>query len=494
MHRQREIELKLEVDRDGADALWRGRGGAGQTRHLLATYYDTPDSALRDHGLSFRVRRAGDMFVQTVKVARRPGAGLFDRAEWERLLDGDEPDLSVIDDAGLRDALRHADDWANLHPAFTVDVERMIWRIDGDDGEAEVVLDIGKVVAGGQERSFHELELELKDGSSHTLFRLARELAAMAPMRVGVLTKAERGYRLLADTDGRPAKAEPVALQRGATAAEAFQTIAHACLRHFRLNEPLVSERNAGGLHQSRVALRRLRAALSLFRDVVADDRVGSIRTGLRDLARVLGEARNLDVLLQRLTESSASADAQQRLQAEREAAYDTALDALGSERTRLAMLDLLEWVELGRWRAEPRPEALPLLTMPAEDFAIQVLDRYRRRLKKRGRGLADLDDEARHQVRIEAKKLRYASEFFAGLFGRKKERRRHKKFLTALEAMQTHLGALNDIATGREIEHRLSARGIEVPALGILEDEARHLRDAESGYDDLVDAKPFWR
>ena len=75
--------------------------------------------------------------------------------------------------------------------------------------------------------------------------------------------------------------------------------------------------------------------------------------------------------------------------------------------------------------------------------------------MKKWGRHLETLDPEAHHHIRIEAKKLRYASEFFARLVSSKTSRKRHKRILKALERLQAHLGTLNDIRTWHELAAR---------------------------------------
>ena len=69
------------------------------------------------------------------------------------------------------------------------------------------------------------------------------------------------------------------------------------------------------------------------------------------------------------------------------------------------------------------------------------------RKIRKQGKKLARLDARSRHKLRIQAKKVRYASEFFADLFPGKKASRRRAKFLSALERLQDCLGDLNDIA-----------------------------------------------
>ena len=79
--------------------------------------------------------------------------------------------------------------------------------------------------------------------------------------------------------------------------------------------------------------------------------------------------------------------------------------------------------------------------------------------MKKGGRHIEKLDDPARHQVRKAAKKLRYSAEFFAALFGRKREAARQKHFVAALNELQDQLGALNDLVTAREVLNRLGLK-----------------------------------
>ena len=112
-------------------------------------------------------------------------------------------------------------------------------------------------------------------------------------------------------------------------------------------------------------------------------------------------------------------------------------------------------------------------------------------RLKKRGRGLKHLDPHTRHRARIAAKKLRYGAEFFAGLYHKKKARRRQEKFGDALSDLQDHLGALNDLETARSMTESLSGP----PMPGSDDPGARDLlKAAADARSDLLDVKPFWR
>jgi CHAD domain-containing protein len=128
----------------------------------------------------------------------------------------------------------------------------------------------------------------------------------------------------------------------------------------------------------------------------------------------------------------------------------------------------------------------------PASDFASAALDLQRKKIKKHGRDLAEADDEHRHQVRKDAKKLRYAADFFASLFDNMKSRRRHKRFVKVMETLQDQLGILNDLAVR---PHVLEKLGIEDDgSLAGAVDKAEFLEAAEAALDDLLEVKRFWR
>ena len=114
-----------------------------------------------------------------------------------------------------------------------------------------------------------------------------------------MLSKSERGFGLADGGEPNSFKAEPIALRPNLSVAQAFQIIARACVRHFRINEPLlIASRSAEPLHQARVAIRRLRSALSLFEPIVTDNINQRLKRSLRDVSHQFGEARNLDVYI----------------------------------------------------------------------------------------------------------------------------------------------------------------------------------------------------
>jgi len=478
-----EIELKLQLTPDAvtfleASPLLEGPAAKADQR---AIYFDTADHALRRDGISLRIRRVGRKRVQTVKASNAAGAGLFDRDEWEFPVKNDTP---ILDDATPVAALL-GDKISAIAPAFDVRIQRQTWMIAQGNARIELVIDRGVAKIGERETAICEAELELKSGEPQALFDLAHRIDAIVPVRLGLLSKSERGYRLL-EPASRSYKAEPVAISPGMTAQQAFQSIAHNCLRHYRLNEGLLlASREAEALHQARVAIRRLRSAFTLFKEIHSASQATHFRTELKWLASTLGEARDLDVL----AKSDFADSLRKRIEAARSRAYEEVEAVLAGERVRTLFLDLAEWLALGDWLTHSANGA-----MGVEDFATRALSRLRRRVAKRGRHIDRLEDKPRHEVRKDAKKLRYTAEFMAALFTHDKQRRRQHKFLSALETLQDRLGALNDLATMPDLLDTLGvSQRADAPALPRQDKKPKLLVKAARAHDDFITAKKFW-
>lgn len=488
-----EVELKLVLDAAAADAFAGSDliDGPASTRQMQAVYFDTPDLALSHGGVSLRIRQSGDTRTQTIKVADAKAAGLFARSEWEM----DVADMvPVVDDRTPIPALL-GDNAGSVVPIFSVAVERLIWMVDHGEASIELVLDRGYVVAGDRQSLVCELELELKRGEPAELFALARTIAEQFPVRLGVVTKSERGYDLLRPVS-RAFKAERVVLGRDASAADAFETVAGACIRQYRLNETVLLDQadaeahsDAEALHQARVSLRRLRSAFSIFKPLLDGDEVAHFQNELRWLGSVLSEARDLDVML---AKAKPGGPLFEGLSQARNAAYAAVHIALGSDRVRTLMLDLTEWLACGAWRTAPSTR--DARDAPAREFAAEALHALRRRVSKRGRSLPTQADAERHEVRKAAKRLRYGAEFLGSVFTGKKRARRYGKFVGSLETLQDRLGALNDMATAPTVLDRLGLR--DAPGAKSLlahRKKSKMIDAAAEAYDDLLDRKTFW-
>src|SRR5262249_55704635 len=188
-----------------------------------------------------------------------------------------------------------------LKPIFETRVRRTVYPIQSGDSEIELTVDKGKVEAGRQSSPLCELELELKRGKSAELFKLARMLAEEVPVQLAVKSKAERGYALIAGELPQAVKAAPVALTPDYSRQAAFQIIARTCLRQLVANQPATLGGDPEGLHQIRVALRRLRAAISLFADMLLDPQTEEMKAQFKWITQELGPARELDGVIKRV-------------------------------------------------------------------------------------------------------------------------------------------------------------------------------------------------
>lgn len=493
----REIELKLGLAPDDMVRLSSHPPLALPTqappasRRLASVYFDTPDFALARAGVALRVRSTGDGLVQTVKASGGGGAGLFDRPEWETALPGAEPALDC-DHLRATGLAPFADPAlvARLQPMFSTEINRTTYRLGGEAWEVEAALDHGRVVAGERSEPICEVEFELVRGDPDRLFDLARQLLAAVPARPLSLSKSERGVRLASGDGLRPAKARVPALNPRLGVGEAFQTIARSCLDHLLVNEHcLLATGDGEAIHQMRVALRRLRSAIRLFRPVVEGPLLAEIGGELRWLLDRLGPARDAEVLRAEILAPVRAARPDDAGLAALDAAagrdlagrLDVAVAAVRDRRFAALVLDLGAWIESGDGRAARAAG----LAEPISPFARRRLAKISRRLLRQGgEDLLALTPPERHEVRIRAKQARYAAEFFAALLPRKAV----AGFIEDLAALQDALGRLNDLAVALP---RLAALPDPAAAEAAERVAAWH-RDGEAAL--LAEAARCWR
>jgi inorganic triphosphatase YgiF len=163
---------------------------------LVSTYYDTPMLALHRERLSFRVRKQGREFVQTVKAENLTQADVLERKEWEDHIPSKRPVLDAPK-TGKRLSGMVRDE--ELHPVFTTAVTRTVIEISPDpSARIEAAIDEGEIRTskGDAVAPISEIELELKNGDPRVIFDVALQLLEVAPIRIETRSKAERGYRL----------------------------------------------------------------------------------------------------------------------------------------------------------------------------------------------------------------------------------------------------------------------------------------------------------
>jgi triphosphatase len=520
MSNPRETELKLELpakslEHVGRNALLNTAPARPQTKKIVSVYFDTGKFKLRKSGFTLRVRRENRHRMQTVKQGGERAA-LLARNEWEQPIRGIQPDLKAARQTGLKPLLTKKLA-RRLKPVFETAVRRTTYPLRNPQCEIELSVDKGKVAAGRKSSALCEMELELKRGTTADMFALAQSLAQDLPVQLSVRTKAERGYQLL---EGKqlPVKALPVPLTPESSAQTALQAVARACLHQIIANRPLIRIGKPEGLHQTRVAVRRLRAAFSLFSPMLVDSQTYELKAELRWLSGELGSARELDVFIGRVVKPLADGrrgepgltgllkDLRQR----RNAAYARVHSSINSFRFRQLMLAVASWIEIGEWTRNGNELAHVHRQQVIAKTAADELQRRRKKIFKRGRHLTAISPERRHKMRIQAKKVRYAAEFFADAFPGKKSAKRRAAFIAALEKLQDALGELNDIGVHEELSAGLaqekngdgSRRRVRAKmafAAGLLSghQEARMqsaMAEAERAYRVFARVKPFWR
>ncbi len=514
MNTGKELEIKLELapaslPRLKEIPLIRALEARPRPRTEVSVYFDTGKHKLHKKGLLLRVRRIGNRHIQTIKANGK--AGLFERDEWETEIAGEAPDLSLAGGTAL-EPLVNGKLRRQLKPLFETRVRRTAYPLADDRRAIALTIDRGSIETGARSAPLCEIELELERGNVSDLFDVARELMDALPAQLAFKSKSERGYELIDDEQGAPVRAAPVDLAAGTSTRDGFKAIGRACLKQIVGNEPALIAGDAEGVHQMRVGLRRLRAAMSLFADMLRDPQTAAIKAELKWLAGELAPARELDVLMSRVVTPVRRRHARwdgipsltQELSEKRATALVQAQNAVRSERFRTLTLETAAWLEIGQWTKPQDDLVRDRGEIAVELFAAEQLTRRWSKIRKRGKALARLDARSRHKLRIQAKKLRYAAEFFAGLFAGKRSSKRRKKFLPALERLQDGLGDLNDIAVHEGLMTAMGARRRRGSrkrafAAGLLtgREDARcdaAMAAAIEAYAELAKVKPFWR
>ncbi|MBI5108655.1 MAG: CHAD domain-containing protein [Rhodocyclales bacterium] len=442
-----EVELKLALDEAHQARFLRHpllrQASERQVTLLDNIYYDTAGLALRRRGIALRLRRQGNAWLQTVKLAGSATAGLSSRPEWERPYGG-HFDFSDIEPTALRNWLQRPELLARILPVCETRFRRVTWKLRAQTGAVLVTLDRGWAIADGKREAISEVELELDGAPVQALFHIAGQLAERISLVPAVLSKAERGYRLHSGTMPTPVKAESIALSSSMGPFDAFCRIALSCLEHLQQNHHgALRTEDVEYIHQMRVATRRLRAALRLFAPALPQELRDGLRQPMATLTRQLGQARDLDVLLGEIVDPVQNAMPEEpRLAALAsnitELRYGVRAEVLAALAAPTYGRMLLGAVEALHPLTPPR-----LTTASLGEFAAARLRHLCRRLRRLATAASTSDPASLHLLRIGIKRLRYALEFFATPAT---DRTLHR-LQSRLAVAQDTLGRLNDLA-----------------------------------------------
>jgi len=273
-----------------------------------------------------------------------------------------------------------------------------------------------------------------------------------------------------------------IPLRRRQPAAFGFAAVlAHlddAVIHHW---EATIDDTDPEALHQLRVALRRNRTVLRAADNVFADTTLERFGDDLRWLAGLTGPTRDLDVFIaewHRYTDGldkrsvAALLPVSERLHRHRRAAFDALVDGMESERAEQL---IAAWTDT---LAEIRDGHEPIGKHGHRRLGRVVTQRItaaHRRVVKGGRTITDTSPSTElHELRKDAKRLRYLVECFGGALPKKAT----KRFVHRLKALQDNLGAIQDGAVqetelalvAAELDHE-NASGATMAALALLTD-----------------------
>ncbi len=467
MHQETELKLLFrsqDLSRIHKLALIGERAkGRPRTRPLLSVYYDTPRRDLRRQGVTLRVRKADGRYTQGVKAeGRRIGGGTV-RPEWECPIPTEAPLLSAIADDRLKRLVTRAGA-KGLEPVFRTAFTRTSrWLSFDDGGRVMLDIDVGEIVTATAAEPVCELELELEAGPPHRLFDVARQINAQVPLRVSVVGKASRGYALAAGEAPGWSKFIRPDLSPDATVEDAMILAVQRCLDHLLGNEAcLLKTDDPEGVHQMRIALRRLRSTLRLFRSVVPADQYRWLTDELKWLAGQLAAARDWDVFDDGIVGPVAAHFPDEPgfvllrpgLSRRRRTSRRAACRAVLSTRYTEFVLRLSGWLVRRQWRDQEPKAASTQVFEPVAGFADALIARRHGQVRKDGRKFATMTADQRHQLRIDVKKLRYATDLFGSLY----RGTGAVGYLERLGKVQDALGYANDVVVAEDLMRRLCA------------------------------------
>ncbi|MBV1701944.1 MAG: CHAD domain-containing protein [Hyphomicrobiales bacterium] len=451
---KREVEVKFTCDPaifPKLVVLLGSKATAVRVRTLHSTYFDTAGFALNHAGVSLRMRTGeSGKKLWCIKAAGEKTASLFTRTQIEVQ---DQAKRSVAEqfDGDTGDWLAALVDGEALVPQFTVDVRRQQLLIEHLGATIEIAMDEGQVNREAESRPFTELELELKSGDERSLLDFARFIAGELALALNFTTKADRGFGLALPRGPKRQMARPLASLSGLSFGPAIARSGANALDNFTRNwAALLRGRDPEAIHQSRVALRKFRDLTGLYNDACPHPDFGKVQNNAKDFGKVIGMVRNLDVFLKAMAHFHTVPD----IDPQGLAAVGVIVDrhhARACENVRLAIRNdaltqfvlkaqeqILQCDAMAHACGEGGLEA----PMPAAAQASVILGRLHHDMLKAGRGFSKLSRKRLHALRLQAKEMRTATDFFARVADCDLKVSRYVK---ALEALQKALGKYND-------------------------------------------------
>ncbi|HLZ64904.1 MAG TPA: CHAD domain-containing protein [Aliidongia sp.] len=477
-------------------------------RRLRQVFWDTPDLTIGLQGIGFAIETVGRRRQQLLRPIGTAPTGGRVLAPVAAPLDGERLDPARLAflpgiDVGQVARLLPGD----LVPVLALDLHRTIWQVQWGETRLSLTLERAEIEATAGRLSPCQLELALQDGPARGLYDFAAKLHEALPFGLATHDAVQQAYRLVAGEDWwQVDPGRPPALDAEMTVEQGILAIGRAAVSDLRVEiAGLDVTMSADQIHRARVALRRLRSVLSVFRKALPDQARRALSADLGALASALGQAREWDVFVAgTLTPLLAALGEERGLKGLgftaavlRERAAADAHAAVGASDFMGLSLRLAAWFDAGLWPEPPSAQAAALLSEPLGRYATALLKKGHKRFLASGNHLSGASVGELHGLRIDGKRLRYITEFFRPLFPGKAGRR----YVAALRDIQDILGTLNDAVVARGLAAKLAAQDDKhgartaglVAGWSAAETEAARQRFAEV-WERFMKAPRFWK
>ena len=228
---------------------------------------------------------------------------------------------------------------------------------------------------------------------------------------------------------------------------QAFRVVARRCLIGLTTRHHQTSIGDPRALHQMRVALTRLRAAVAFFTPIASEPEWERLKREFKWINGYLGATRDLDVFMHTAPGDGAAGTGRRTGALDRRwvASHLRLTRALHSRRYQRLIASLSAWIDREREPVATDARSRTTRLLPISTYATRVLTRWHREIVEKSRKLDTMTADKRHRLRIRTKKLRYAIEWFGGLPPRSPPWQR--AMLKQLRKAQDALGELNDAA-----------------------------------------------
>jgi CHAD domain-containing protein len=275
----------------------------------------------------------------------------------------------------------------------------------------------------------------------------------------------------------------------------AFRIVARRYLENLSANHDATCKGDVEALHQMRIALTHLRAAILFFSPMVDDPAGEQIGEELKWLNSELGALRDLDVAIERLKALNPKRRATPPVQdwlKKRAEEHRKLARSLRSARYRRLIARISSWIESGPWSTKRDKQAEKRRARPVSSYSAEKLEDWEAKLFKKSRKLRDLSARKRHRIRLLNKRLNYSIEAVSELSGDKRLSRQ-KVAMKHLRRAQRALGQLNDDVRSRALALALRSEGIKTPVHCLGSKREKHLlQTAETAYRKLAELQPW--